>query len=304
MSIDLGNVGRGVFYVNFNKTYQGAGEDNSCKTSREFNFGNLVEKSSDYMIAVERMYVPIHSIPMQAAQADAVTIENPITHELRLIATPDVYSLKEMIDSLNSSFNDEFPDAGPYIQIHSTGYVSIYWPEVATYTVTFNSVLQGIFGYDGSLGALNIASAPYYGNYSIFDRFDQLFKIQLEIVGVNSVAEIIDSQRSLPVLTDYLIPETWGASISKPSVANRTTEISEGITFSQRQALVYNATGERRYVMLTGNTPIQNITIEAVAIYKDGTRVTIPIIYNSVFDVKIGFYKRQRIESILSKVNV
>ena len=57
MSIDIADRGRGVFYLNF-RTSGELDQNIRAESTREFNFGSLVEKSGDYAIAIERLIVP------------------------------------------------------------------------------------------------------------------------------------------------------------------------------------------------------------------------------------------------------
>jgi hypothetical protein len=88
MSIDLGNKGRGLFYLNFQTI--GTGE-NTAESTQEFNFGNLIDDSGSYLIAIERLIVPIHRIPMINDLAPALTFEPTGAGILFSIQTPEAY---------------------------------------------------------------------------------------------------------------------------------------------------------------------------------------------------------------------
>ncbi|MHA2367049.1 MAG: hypothetical protein ACXAC7_24060, partial [Candidatus Hodarchaeales archaeon] len=102
---------------------------------------------------------------------------------------------------------------------------------------------------------------------------------------------IIGTERTLPVLTDLLVPNSYSTSYGLDNSLDPTVGIFS-LSYATRQTVVYNAEGARRYIMLRGATPIQNITIACVAIYKDNTRNQIVLPPNSVFECKIGFYRR------------
>ena len=290
MTIDLGQQGRGVFYLNFRAIQDNTGTRVSQET-QEFNFGNLVEKSADYMIAIERLIVPIQKIPMNNGFNPAITITPIGVGIIATITIGATFSLKAFIDTLNSQASN----AGINIifSLNSEGRLQFSYDGFGANNITLNQGLADILDISANVTALNAdVNNIVLGGSSVFDRFDQLYKIQVESLGMNIVQEIISTDRTLPILTDFIVPSSYSVSYTQNTNIPPVVNLNLGVSYSTRQSVIYNAEGERRFIMLRGNTPIQNIQIQAVAIFKDNTRNEIIIPPNAVFECKIGFYRR------------
>lgn len=289
MSIDLAQRGRSVFYLNFLQSGTGL---NNCEASQIFNFGNIVEVSSDYIIAIERLIVPIHRVPHIESQTPAI-IFVPIGAGLQyVINTPRAFSWKEFLDDINTQL------AGIGVItcrmfLGQSGEIVIYFADFATYTIRINPVLQAIFDLNENLTIADTNGFnEVHGGSSLVDRFDQLHKVQVEVVGMNIQQEIIDTDRSSSILTDFIVPNTFSFSYGENLENQQISSKDVNIGYSVRQNIIYNAGEERRYVMLRGEGPVQNITLRCVAIYKDNTRNDIIMAPRSVFECKIAFFRK------------
>lgn len=290
MSIDLGNRGRGVFYLNFITV--GTGE-NFAESAQEFNFTNLVESAGSYLTSIERMVVPIHTIPMIETQAPAFRFEPVGVGVQFTINTTPAFSIKEWIDEVNAKLEDVLGADKFVLLVDQSGRIRIVYDNWANFNVRLSLDLQNIFDLPALLTNVQAnADNQIIGESSIIDRFDQLHKIQVEAIGMNIQQEIIDTDRSLPILTDFVIPNS--VSFSSQMNLDLDTAASQNINFGYnvRQNVLYNTDSERRYVVLRGNSPIQNINIKAVAIYKDNTRHEIRLPPRSIFELKLAFFSR------------
>jgi len=290
MSFDIANTGRGVFYLNFDE--QGTGE-NKAESRQEFNFSNLVETSGSYVVSIERLVVPIHNVPMINTQAPALIFQptgGGINFTINISAS---YSIKQFLDEINDKASEIFGEDGFVMSIDQSGRIRISFDDWASYDISLSQDLQDIFDLPNIIG-LGLANSDnqIIGGLSIIDRFDQLYKIQVEAIGMNVQQEIITTERSLPILTDFVVPNS--ASFSANMNLEDDTRPSENISISYnvRQNIIYNTESARRYVMLRGNTPIQNILVKCVAIYKDNTRHEIILPKRSIFSMKVAFWRK------------
>ncbi|MCP4180125.1 MAG: hypothetical protein GY756_20365 [bacterium] len=291
MSIDLAQSGRGVFRLNFQQL-PNIERTQVCRATQEFKFGNLIEKSDDYMLAIERLYVPIQGIPMVQGINPAI-IFHPLGPGIIFTINYDThYSLGAWIDNLNDQGEILFDDLT--FKIDGAGRIVIRFSNFVGYSMTLNQQFADICDLNILITGANAdAAGRVRGRTSILDRFDQLQKIQVEAIGMNIVQEIIDTDRSLPILTDILVPRTYNISRNfDETFAASIPDKFINLSYPVRQALIYNAEGERRFVNLKGQSPIQNIILECVAIYKDGTRHEIIIPPREIFTCKIDFYKK------------
>lgn len=289
MSIDLAQSGRGVFYLNFRT--QGDGTNSViARSTQEFKFGNLVDHAADYIIAVERLYIPIQSIPMIDSQTPMLTIVPTGIGLLVTINTIEAFSIKEFMDNVNQQFDDL--GVNIFLRLNSAGKMTIQYDDFANNNLQLNDFIRDIFDMPQLLTIGNADNNGLVkGASSIIDRFDQLLKIQIEVLGMNIIQEILDTDKSFPILTDIIVPSQYAFSSSENFNIDPVLE-QFNFSYSTRQAVIYNAEGERRYAMLRGNSPIQNITLQCVAILKNNERREIILKGNSVFEAKIGFYKK------------
>ncbi|MCP4179515.1 MAG: hypothetical protein GY756_17280 [bacterium] len=295
MSIDLGQRGRSVFYLNFEER-QDATNTKVCRATQEFTFGNLIESSGDYMVAIERLSVPIQRIPMLSAMTPAITLNPLAVGLIRVVVTEDAFSLKQWIDGINETLAND--GINMIFKINQGGQLTFVYDDFANFSLTLHQTLTDLLDRDnvlvtGADAVTSIAGNDIVSSESpIFDRFDQLHKIQVEALGMNITQEIIDTDRSFPILTDILIPARYSIGYTEPAgeVAGSTKQLSIG--FATRQRLTYTAEGERRYIVLKGHSPIQNLELICSAIFKDGTRVEIPIPRREMFECKIAFFRR------------
>lgn len=287
MSFDLAIQGKGVFYLNF--MARGVrGENVKAEVDQRFNRGNLIERTGDYIVAVERLVVPIQTIPMCNEELGSIILNDGLGNVVNL-NTFECYSLKEFIDGLNTQiFNSALDGA---FKIDVSGEISFYFPYAGAGSVTFSPTMANRLSVNLVYNPVPIDSL-IRGEYSIIDRFDQLHKIQVEANGLSIQQEIIDTNTSYEILTDYLVPNNYNISYSEPDGPGVPSNDEISISYPVRQNIFYNASSARRFAILTGFSPVQSVKVACFAMYKDGTRHDIILPSDSVFEMKLGLYKR------------
>lgn len=293
MSFELGQQGRGITYLNFRSVQDETGTKN-CVATQEFIYSNFIDESSDYVLAIERLRVPIHKIPMMQAvdMAPAYIIEDPGGNVI-IPLSRDVYSLREWLNVMNDDADAIAADLE--FAIGPSGNLVMTYTNFAGTSIRLGDVLKDLMDLDTDVltAAEADANGIVNGGSSIFDRFDNLYKVQIEARGLNVAREVIDTDTTLPILTDIIVPTTYTVSYKENILAvGGVDDRSSPIAYPTRQAVLYGGENERRYINMVGKLAIQNITIQAVGIYRSGTRVAIPIPPRGVFECKLAFFKK------------
>lgn len=281
MAIDPANSGRYVFYLNFRELGTG---DNFCEAEQNFSFAELVDDASKFICSVERFRIPLQSIPQVNAIPDAVTFNPKGGSPLRTLDTEESYSLNEFLQQMNE-------DAALTISLTADGRAQIDF-DFTNFSLTLDPVIAEMFDMGQVLG-LNLTGAQtIIGASPIFDRVDQLFKIQIEgLSGFSAVQqEIIDTNVFRNLLTDFLIPSTY--SMSAQHTTGMAPTDTYNLNYTVRQDLEFNMAANRRYIMFRSSSPIQNVRIEITAIYRDGSRHRIRMPKRSVLEVKVAFWRK------------
>lgn len=299
MSVILNNSTARVFYLNFVQIGSSNADiiKNKCEATQEFNFSNLVEEQGEYLIAIERLIIPIQKIPFHDSIVPAMTLTTIINGFQRTVNSTTSFSLIEFLVNLNLEFSTNAVNL--FIYLNPSGRIIIRYDDWANTNVTLDQTIADIFDMNTNLTiADSDANGKVIGNSPVFDRFDQLDKIQIEILGANIQQEIINTNISLPVLTDLTIQTSYSANVvineTNTDLINNFSAINDEIAFgySTRQNVIYTAEAERRYVNLSGKTPIQNLTLQCVAIFKNQTRNIITLPPRTTFSAKIAFFKK------------
>lgn len=287
MSFDIGIDGRYVFYVGFRVIGDGTG---FAVATQEFTFSNLIDDTSNYVISLERFRLPIQSIPMLPAS-------DPLVPFLAFSPKPGkdvptiVFDLKETF-SLNDFMTQlsEIDLGATVFSIRGDGRFEVFSDMWDDYNLLLSSTASQIF----DLPIVVRGEVPtVVGRSPFFDRFDDLYMLQLEArTGLGAVQqEIISTQVFRNTLTDFLSPTTISMSYSGQQGAPHNSTYQ--LTYPVRQDVEFQASSNRRFVMLKGNSPIQNISLEMYAIFRNGDRQRIILPPRSVFDLKLAFWKKK-----------
>ena len=284
MTFDIANAGRYVFYVNFRSV--GTQEGVFAEAEQMFNFSNLIEDSRNYVVAVERFRVPIQTIPMLPRLQNFINVVNKNDATETPFNLSVTFSLNEFMQQLTTVF------AGIVFSLTSDGRMQIDFADFQNFFIRFSPTAAEIFDTANTIGFNLDEPGTFVGASPIFDRFDQLHKIQIEAqTGLASVQqEIITTQIFRNLLTDFLLPSTHSMSyVGTPGVEHNQ---QYNLTYNVREDIEFNNSSNRRFIMLKGNAPIQNIKLEVTAIFRDGTRNRILMPPRGVLEIKLGFYKK------------
>lgn len=283
--VDLSNPGRFVFYVNFR--VEGEVDGSGFAVAEQmFTFSQLIEDSSNYLITIERFRVPIQAVPMQDARPRAISIQPKIAGIPITLDTLDSYSIMDYLTQLNGL------DANLIFSLTNDGRMKIDYDDFANNNIVLDPIVAQIFDMDVVLGETLNGPGEILGTTPIFDRFDNLHKIQIEAqTGLSSVQqEIVSTAVFANLLTDFLVPNTTTMSTQMTTGLKPNPEFS--LNYDVRQDLEFNSASDRRYIMLKGNAPIQNIKLEIAAVTRDGRRRRIRLPPRSIMEVKIAFWRK------------
>lgn len=299
MSFDLAPASRGCFYLNFRTPGDGT---NKAEATQTFNNANLIDSTGNYIVAVERLVVPLQKIPMLPAELNIIQIV-PIAGLIDTIDLDrDIFSIKEFIDYINDYVVNDLGYVGTtlYLRLDGSGRIVIHFENFANNNLILNQTLQDIFDLPQTLTLAEAdVNDDVVGESSLVDRFDQLLSVQVEAQGLSVQQEIIDTNTAYEILTDFVIENPWSFSYSEPTDTISNPQVFQqsgsnvSISYPTRQNLIYNANQNRRYVMLVGFIPIQNLKVTCVAIYKDGSRNDIIMPPRTSFTMKLAFFKRK-----------
>lgn len=281
MAIDVANAGRYVFYLNFRTLGTG---DNLAESEQLFSFAQLIDDSSKYILSIERFRIPLQTIPMVSTIPQAIIVTPKGAGVPTVIPVADTYSYFEFRQQINLNNQNLF------FSLTSDGRAVLDF-NFANDTLVLDPVIADIFDMNQVLGLALGGQSRIIGGSPIFDRFDQLYKIQIEArSGLSGVQqEIIDTNTFGNLLTDFIIPSNWGLS-GTSQTGNIAADAVLNLTAPTRQDLEFNNAASRRYIMLRGNAPIQNVSIVVRAVYRDGTVNNIRLPPRSVLECKLGFW--------------
>ena len=285
MSVDLSNSGKYVFYLNF-RTLGSRTEDIFCESEQNFKFSQLLEKANDYILSVERFQVPIQAIPMLQTINAAIQLIPKTAVALQVYNSIQTFSLYDFLNSVNSFYN------GFIVSMSPDGRFVIDFDDFSNFSILLDPLIADIFDMDQSIGLSLVGSNRIIGASPAFDRFDQLYKIQISSeLGLSGVQqEILSTDIFKNLLTDFILPSTYDMSYSGELGIAPNGQYN--LVYNTRQDLNFNASSNRRFIMMRSSAPIQNIKVSVQAVYRDGTTHNIPLPPRSVFELKLAFWKK------------
>ncbi len=281
MSIDVADTGRYVFYLNFRTLGNGT---NFCDAEQNFSFAELIDDASKYAVSVERFRVPIQTIPMFPATDPAIRFVPKAALPARTLILQDVFSMNDFLVQMSA-------DAALPISLDASGRARIDF-DFTNFSLQLDPNVAAVLDMDQTLGLTLTGQQIIIGASPIFDRLDQLWKVQIEgLSGLSAVQqEIIDTNVFRNLLTDFIVPSSF--TYSTDNVPGTFPNQNFTLNAPVRQDLEFNQSANRRFIMFRSNTPIQNVAIEITAIYRDGTRNRIRMPRRSVMEVKLAFWRK------------
>ena len=283
MTIDAAHSGRYVFYLNFRTLGTG---DNTAQAEQNFSFSQLIDDASKYIISIERFRIPLQTIPMVSTVAQAIIVTPKGAGVPVVIPLADTFSYFEFRQQINLNNQNLF------FSLTSDGRAVLDF-NFANDTLVLDPVIAAIFDMDQVLGLALGGQSRIVGGSPIFDRFDQLYKVQIEArAGLSSVQqEVIDTNTFGNLLTDFIIPSNWSLS-GTSQTGNIAADTVLNLTAPTRQDLEFNNSASRRLIMLRGNAPIHNIAIVIRAGFRDGSVREIRLPPRSILECKLAFWKK------------
>lgn len=281
MTLDIAQKGRYVFYLNFRTEGDGT---NFAEAEQVFNFANLIEDSSKYVVSIERFRVPTQGIPMLPGIENAIRLVPKAAQPAIDFTLQPTFSLNEFLEQVNSIAQEL------RISLTPDGRIDLTFTDFNNYSISLDSKIAAIFAMSANLDS--IGTQTFIGAAPIFDRFDDLHKLQIEaLTGLSGVQqEIITTNVFRNLLTDFLMPSSTTMSFTGSQNGAHVSDYTVG--YNVREDVEFNDASNRRFIMLKGNAPIQNIKLEISAVFRDGTRNRILLPPNSIMEVKIAFWKK------------
>lgn len=223
---------------------------------------------------------------MRNAIANAITLRSKTAAGDVFISTIVSYSLYDwmlQITNSNADFN---------INLTADGRVQIVDFDFTNFSIELSQEVSDMFDMPLLIDGIGVQST--IGSTPIFDRFDQLFKINVEALNGlgNLQQEVIDTNIFTTLLTDFIVPSHHSLTVTNSISGTLTNQIT--FTYPVREDLEFNASQARRMINFRGSSPIQNVKVRVTAIYRDGTRNVIIIPRNGVFELKLAFWKRSK----------
>lgn len=285
MAIDLADPGRYVFYVNMETI--GVTGDTFMTSEQNFKFNELLDQSDKYICSIERFSVPMMSIPMRSALSPAFTFNPKAALPVLTIPTANSFSLLDWFQQVNNKV------PGFTISLTEDGRISMIYANFDDYSITLDKEVSDMFDMDTVIGLNLLGSNEILGASVFFDKFDQVQLVRIEATaGLQNVQQEIQSgNRYIATLTDFFASDNFSMSYetSRGTVPSGTFNV----TFPVRQNLEFSNSSDRRYIMLRGNSPIQNIAVEVTWISrKDQSRNRIIMPKGAVFNMKLAFWRK------------
>lgn len=258
---------------------------------------NIFKDASQYVVAIERMELPINGIPFYIPDATENIIvyrrtgaNTGLTSSNRL--NTNSYSLSDLFIYLNQlDFVDRGDDSNFNVtfSINGDGFTQLTLgngKQFADLLFRFPRKLNMILGISENRQITDAIGNIVYSSFPRIDLGDNLQHIIIESNLPTTSDQI--GNAPLNILTDFAPPTAYSNSLKY--AANAELEDSAFST-SIRQKVIYNPS-ERRYLDLISSFAIQNITVTAYYTDIDGNikRVELPL--GGCFDIKLGFYKK------------
>jgi len=268
----------------------------NASASTQFN-SPIVEKASDFLVAIERMELSLNGVPFYDASQVGGVYEQIIVRSRLIVASTatdvdiSAFSLTHLFEILNSLI---YVDPNNNQQFHITysiskdGFVIVSLLDGRNFTnlqLEFPRRLNMILGI--STAQQFATKTECDSSYSRIDLGDDLDHIVLQ-TNLPTNTDALGNVH-LQVLTDFASPSAYSNSMGYG--ANGTL-VRSNFSSNLRQKLIYTPT-ERRYLELIGDFPINNISIEAFYTNVDGDLKNVPLPLGGIFEVKIGFYLKQ-----------
>lgn len=250
----------------------------------------LLAKSDDYVMAVERFEVSLNAVPFYVGQAtDTINVYQTSDDSLinsALIGETQYFSFFSLISAINSVINSRSNSAGwgtsSELTFDGDGRVILSFANWATYYFVWPDGITNVTGIASGKGATTA-----YTTTSQTPRFDIADECQGVVITSNlGVFSDTTGQAKANVLTDLSFAQDFSVSVDTTAANDLDT-----ITYQPRGRLIYTPAA-RRFLNFASPIPLYDIKIQALYISIDQTVKEFYIPVGGVFDIKIGFYKK------------
>jgi len=260
----------------------------------------LVEKCTDYVLAIERFEVNLNGVPYydKSAQNDTIIFTYVIggVNTVVVILLTDntiereIYSLLQLLDEINALIgaNLLLATAGMSINMDDYGYIYFSWTNVnvTAMDIAVNDHLNEYIGFESTTGIIQANGGYLYSTYPRFDTGDLCEHVRI----VSNLMLVSDTsgQAKTNIVTDVGAISSYSTShAGLPGNGGQTT-----FSLSQRQKLCYQP-AQRRWLNFAAPVALTYISIWAEYVRPDGESVTISLPRGAMFAIKLGFYYRQ-----------
>lgn len=272
-----------VYWTKEISNTKNTGESINADLNETFN-SNLLEKASDYIVAVERFEISLNNIPYYDGaynnenweiynQADDPNVSAPVqTLDLSTLVS---YSLKDTLEKLNEIFGANVGVArdGLYrLEVDQEGIITLNRQNSNNYKSVIPKKLNYILGLFNEVAGVQEwnSTTP---RISVGDELDHV-----------RISSNLD-------LTSDTVGQTKTNIITDLSVPSAISSSGQEFSWSPRDKLIYTAQ-ERRYLVFNSSAPVQVIRIFVEYIQPDGTERIVQLPPGGVFNIKLGFYQR------------
>lgn len=264
----------------------------------------IVEKASDFLVAVERMELHLNAVPFYDADQlprEFITVRSRLDENL-VYETPDIdlsaFSVTHLLDLLG---NVEYrvPETNALFRItysiNKDGFIIMTLLDNVDFNmvqIEFPSRLNMILGLSTNqqLYQTDINQDPWVEAESWYPRADIGDDLDHVVLQTNLPTNTDAlGNAHIPILTDFSVPTNYSNSLGYGS---NGVLVKQGFTSNIRQRMIY-VPNERRYLELVGDFPIQDLTISAWYRSVDGSIKKVPLCLGGSFEVKLGFYLKQ-----------
>ena len=134
------------------------------------------------------------------------------------------------------------------------------------------------------------------GGTPIFDRVDQLYALDFEVIGIRMINEVTGENTKLNLIGNYLIEHHFVHNFQRGFNTIPTNERDSFWQEDGRTTIDYNS-HEKRYCFIDSANPVHRLKVTAVARYKNvngknPNRRVIQLAPNSAMTVKLSFTRR------------
>lgn len=283
MSYDIADPRSSQFYLDFDEI---GGIGKFCTSELTFNYP-IISASDQYCVHVERFSIPLGLVPYRDAIPNCVKLtpvgqgeDSPGSIVYSLIET---YSLAEFLTSLNSFVS------GLEFILTNGGRMKVSYNDFTTYYILLDQQLVDIFQFGTRLLESPSASASFIGAGGVVDRIDQLHSIRIETNTLNPVSELLTGSVEGSIISDFLVPSSFSISVNANN--NNPADLNAfSFTCTPRQDVILTPQ-YLRPINLRGRNTLYNLRVRAIAKYKDGRLIDIPLPSGSRFSCKVRVVK-------------